>query len=61
MVIKRETQQSQYSVTRSSIRVASYTAASVWMAGVRCVPVYYDQTMSVAGAILLVTGFLRLS
>ena len=33
-----DTQQSQYSVTRS-IRVASYTAASVWMAGVRCVSV----------------------
>ena len=52
-------QQSQYSVTRS-IRVVSYTAASVWMAGVRCVPVYCYQTMSAAGAILLMTGFLFL-
>ena len=54
-------EQSQYSVTRSIRAVGlSYTAASVWMAGVRCVPVYYYQTMSAAGAILLVTGFLPL-
>ena len=50
-------QQSQYSVTRYQSSRLSHTAASVWMAGVRCVPVYYYQTRSAASAILLVTGF----